>query len=341
MSRTLSLVLGILAFVALCVFCAGRHSRLVVNKLTGSSQAVLSDANYSWASVAFDGRNAMVSGVAPTEEDRAEAISLIGGIAGVRAVTDSIAIGDLVRELRAARRGNVVTLSGKVPSQGTHDTIVQYASVVFASDSLVDNLSIQRGPEDETWTRVVIEGITLLPQLEEGEMRLVNQDVSLLGRVEKPVLRDSLRKSLAELLPESYTSSTEITVPEGLQPLGPAECEAELTSTVKDRRITFASGSTRLTPEASPILEDAVNVALRCSDVLIEVGGYTDSRGDRLQNIQLSQERAQAVVDYLSSRGISRTSLVAKGYGPVNPIATNRTWAGRALNRRIQFTIIR
>lgn len=314
---------------------------MIVDKLTGSSQSALSGANYSWASVSFDGRDASLTGVAPSEEDRQLAVELVGSIAGVRSVESAITIGEFVRELRAVRTSGLVTLSGKVPSEDTRSLILRHVRNLFSSDSLADKLEVQGGPEDATWTRVVSDGVSLLPQLRAGEMRLVNRDISLRGTVDKPSLRDSLRKSLADLLPEGYTSTTEISVPEAPRSLTAEECQTELANLVANRRITFASGMARLTPEASPILEDVVKVAMRCNGVTIEVGGYTDSRGDRDVNLKLSQDRAQAVVDYLAGRGIGRTSLVAKGYGQSNPVATNRTWEGRATNRRIEFSIIR
>ncbi len=341
MSRSISIILGTLALAALCVFCAGKHSRTIVNKLTGSSQARLAEANFSWAAVAFDGRNAAISGVAPTDEHRQDAINLIESITGVRRVSSELTIGNFVREIRARRETGQIILTGKVPSEDTRETIVTRTFALFPADSLIDNLSLQGGPEDPDWTNAVTNGIELLPHLTGGDLRFVNLDVSLHGRADKPLERDSLRQAFAAILPEGYTSTTEITVPEGLQRLNADQCEAELSTIVKNRRITFASASDKLTPDSSPILEEAVNVAKRCGGVKIEVAGYTDVLGNSDRNQLLSEQRAQAVVDYLAGRGISRAMLVAKGYGSRNPIATNRTSSGRAANRRIQFTIIR
>src|SRR5690606_4058831 len=72
----------------------------------------------------------------------------------------------------------------------------------------------------------------------------------------------------------------------------------------------------------------------------IEVAGHTDDRGGDALNLRLSQARAQAVVDHLVRKGIPKELLVAKGYGPSEPIDTNRTEAGRANNRRVEFRIL-
>ncbi len=72
----------------------------------------------------------------------------------------------------------------------------------------------------------------------------------------------------------------------------------------------------------------------------LRVEGHTDSRGGAAMNQKLSQERADAVVDYMVDRGIDRDRLVAKGFGESQPIADNGTAKGRAKNRRVEFMII-
>lgn len=72
----------------------------------------------------------------------------------------------------------------------------------------------------------------------------------------------------------------------------------------------------------------------------IELSSHTDGMGTEEYNQKLSQERAQSVVDHLTSKGIDKTRLVAKGYGESNPIATNDTEEGRQLNRRTEFSVL-
>ena len=72
----------------------------------------------------------------------------------------------------------------------------------------------------------------------------------------------------------------------------------------------------------------------------IRVDGYTDSAGDETYNRDLSFRRARAVVQYLVGKGVRRARLTFEGYGEENPVAPNDTPAGRALNRRVEFTIV-
>jgi outer membrane protein OmpA-like peptidoglycan-associated protein len=72
----------------------------------------------------------------------------------------------------------------------------------------------------------------------------------------------------------------------------------------------------------------------------IEVGGHTDNVGNDAANQLLSEERANAVRDFLIAHGIEASRVVAKGYGETRPVATNDTDEGRALNRRTEVTVL-
>jgi OOP family OmpA-OmpF porin len=74
--------------------------------------------------------------------------------------------------------------------------------------------------------------------------------------------------------------------------------------------------------------------------MLIRVEGNTDNVGDAEWNRKLSKRRAQAIVDYLISRGIEPSRLVARGNGSNRPVASNKTPDGRARNRRTDILFI-
>jgi outer membrane protein OmpA-like peptidoglycan-associated protein/uncharacterized protein YidB (DUF937 family) len=105
--------------------------------------------------------------------------------------------------------------------------------------------------------------------------------------------------------------------------------------------INFASGSAMIPVDNTEFLNKAAS-AIRSAPAgtVIEVGGNTDNTGDAAKNLQLSQQRAEAVRDYLIGQGASPAMLVAKGYGDSKPIASNETEEGKFRNRRIEFTVV-
>jgi OmpA-OmpF porin, OOP family len=84
--------------------------------------------------------------------------------------------------------------------------------------------------------------------------------------------------------------------------------------------------------------EAAVPLKQLPSGSMVEIGGYTDNTGDASSNLQLSQRRAEAVRDALIKAGVNPGKLVAKGFGSVNPVASNDTPDGRFQNRRIEYS---
>ena len=73
----------------------------------------------------------------------------------------------------------------------------------------------------------------------------------------------------------------------------------------------------------------------------MKISAHTDSKGSDEYNLELSQKRAESVVNYLIAKGIDSGRLIAKGYGETRQVATNDTEEGRALNRRVEMRIIK
>ncbi|CAI3145487.1 Peptidoglycan-binding protein ArfA [Acinetobacter calcoaceticus] len=103
--------------------------------------------------------------------------------------------------------------------------------------------------------------------------------------------------------------------------------------------INFASGSSDIPADNKAILDQAATLLNKVSGVKLNVGGHTDSTGNAAANKALSQRRAQAVVDYLTSKGVDASKLVAQGHGSDQPVAENTTDEGRFKNRRIEFSV--
>ena len=115
----------------------------------------------------------------------------------------------------------------------------------------------------------------------------------------------------------------------------------EVGLTVRLKNIYFDFNKTSLKPESSAELNKVVNFLDQNPTVEIEISGHTDNKGSDEYNLTLSQGRSQAVVDYLASQGIGTNRLTAKGYGESKPVETNDTEDGRAINRRVEFTVLK
>ena len=107
----------------------------------------------------------------------------------------------------------------------------------------------------------------------------------------------------------------------------------------RDTPIRFAAGTATIAPESEAMLDALTVTAKRCIGVRIEVQGHTDDTGDAERDRKLSEARAQAVVAYMTSLGLSAGRLSARGYGAARPLAANDTEEGRAMNRRIEFAM--
>ena len=106
-------------------------------------------------------------------------------------------------------------------------------------------------------------------------------------------------------------------------------------------RTRFETNSDRLRPGAERTLNDAADTLIRNPNLLTEVAGYTDSRGDANYNRGLSERRAKTVRDYLINHGVDANQLTWRGYGESNPIANNETAEGREQNRRVVLRILK
>jgi len=100
---------------------------------------------------------------------------------------------------------------------------------------------------------------------------------------------------------------------------------------------TFAYGSSALSDELVVLLNTAAGILVRNPTLVGTVEGHTDDVGSEPFNQSLSEDRAQAAVDYLIAAGVEPARLTAIGYGETRPIGDNSTEEGRTINRRIEF----
>jgi len=103
--------------------------------------------------------------------------------------------------------------------------------------------------------------------------------------------------------------------------------------------IQFETGKNVISKSSFPILDNVAKVLNDNPSYLLGIGGHTDNSGDAAQNMTLSQNRADAVKTYLVNKGIATSRLTATGFGQTIPVADNKTAAGKAKNRRVEFKV--
>ncbi|MCZ6895589.1 MAG: OmpA family protein [Gammaproteobacteria bacterium] len=103
--------------------------------------------------------------------------------------------------------------------------------------------------------------------------------------------------------------------------------------------VNFATDSAQLTADAVSRLEEAVQLLSENPTMTVRLEGHTDSRGAAAYNQQLSQRRAESVVDHLVRRGIARNRMQPVGKGESSPLVSDDTAQGEARNRRVEFVL--
>ena len=127
---------------------------------------------------------------------------------------------------------------------------------------------------------------------------------------------------------------------EGLKVEASGCVAAESAQKIVLKGVNFLPNSADLTPDAKTVLNEAYDALAGQANLKVEVGGHTDSMGDEKLNQSLSQRRAESVKKYLADKGIAADRLTAKGYGEAQPVADNKTKAGRQQNRRVELKIL-
>jgi len=128
-------------------------------------------------------------------------------------------------------------------------------------------------------------------------------------------------------------------VPSGPPITDAIACQSLMDGLLSDGGIQFETGKADLASAGLPLLDQIGAALLRCASFMIRIVGHTDNTGDENANIRLSEARAEAVVRYLTDKGVSAGQVSAVGLGAAAPVASNDTDAGRSQNRRIEFRV--
>jgi OOP family OmpA-OmpF porin len=231
-----------------------------------------------------------------------------------------------------------VTLAGYVPNNEVHAALVAAARNKFFAEKVVDNLKASVGAP-RGFGEAVLAALGALSRLSTGTLVVSDREAKLSGVALFDAAAGQIRGSLGKDLPQGWRVNADLTVKPPAAPVDATVCQQLFTDLLSKGSIRFESGGTGISRDSAGLLDRLIETAQRCPTTTIEIAGHTDADGDDAANRLLSEQRAQAIVDYMVQAGLPAERFQPHGYGSDTPIASNETDEGKARNRRIDFVV--
>jgi OOP family OmpA-OmpF porin len=236
-----------------------------------------------------------------------------------------------------------VELRGRLADERMRDAVEAFARIRFGADAVTVATRLDAEVPDG-WPVRVLAGLAAMGETVEGSLRVRPDSLELTGVTGNRQATEELSRLLSERLGPGADFRLALRYDRRFDPeaalMPPAECIGEIAAIQSEQKITFAPGSAQIDAGARAALDAIAEVLRGCGPIALEIAGHTDSQGRAESNQRLSQQRAEAVLAALRARRIPVDSFVARGYGADDPIADNRTEAGREANRRIEFRLV-
>ncbi|MEM6387043.1 MAG: OmpA family protein [Pseudomonadota bacterium] len=236
-----------------------------------------------------------------------------------------------------------VQLRGRLSDETMRNAVVSFAAAQFGAD----NISPATRLDSEVppgWPKRVMAALAALGKLHNGVASVTEDRIEIRGMTGNASAQGEIAGLLSGALGGAENYQLDVTYREELDPLAsiptPDECVDLLNAAAERRKITFAPSSSDIDDDAQATVDDIADIIRDCQSVEIQIGGHTDSQGREVMNEQLSQARADAVLNAIMARRVLVSNLSAKGYGESQPIADNDTEEGREANRRIEFKLL-
>lgn len=243
---------------------------------------------------------------------------------------------------RLSEDGKLV-MRGRLTDEAVRTVVESFSTANFGTGNVQDltrlDAELPRG-----WPVRVLAALEALAELAHGSAIVRPDMVSIEGVTGSTEANAEIARLLAEKLGDGAQFDISVTYEERLDPIAglptPDECVSGINKILALNKITFDPGSADIAGASLSTLDDIAEILKECSDVKMEIGAHSDSQGREEMNLNLSQARANAVLNGLLARRVLTANLTAVGYGEANPIADNGTEEGREANRRIEFTLI-
>jgi OOP family OmpA-OmpF porin len=353
-STTSFFLISLVVFLAISFAAINFGTKNIEADIEARAEAGLHAAGFTDVDVEAQGATVHLSGSITTEQTETAAFEAVNRITGVHAVEGTlwpVFEGELDEILIT---GDAIKMDWDGRTLVIEGTIASEERRVFITETLVDTFAIVDTElltvldglqEDSGWLGTSLGLlIAVQPDLPVGRM-IVDPNGELLvvaGEVLDKAIRNDLNAKVVDVGTQlGYDVNPAIR----LLDLGPTieeieELQVDLDALIEGKVVEFETKSFELTPKGVALLNEIVIALAKAPDVAVGIAGHTDSRGSTEENQQLSEDRANALLEYLISAGQSPDRFIVIGYGELNPADTNDTSDGRARNRRIEFTAL-
>jgi len=335
MNRLVTLAVGLALLWALFNFGARAKAPEIEADIQDRSQAALSEQGYADVAASTDGRDVTLTGTVASDADRGSAESVATNVYGVRVVNNEASV-VAPYTTRFCKDSTHIRLAGDVPQEDDRRAFPERAQDMFRYWTVEDDFNVRPGSPDG-FRRFMDEALIELGQLDEGCITLTDLDLSIEGSIRSQRATDQMKERMAKVSTKyGFSVTYALNLPElSAEALA---CQQEANKHVEPgETVLFDFDSAEVHEAGQQLLDEVVAIAEMCPSVAVEVTGHTDAVGDKDYNVGLGERRAEAVVVYLISKGMSEDRLTAVGLGFSQPIADNSTEEGRAMNRRIEF----
>ena len=241
--------------------------------------------------------------------------------------------------------GNVL-IDGYVRSEAERKRVLAKANALFPGKVTNRTVRLAQGSPNADWENVIDRNFDELNLLNKGRFAMENNTSFISGEAGDVETRDRINQMVGAL-PSGYDGAANISVPDtAALNVGEVKsegiCQTLLDDLKSGKKINFAYDKAAIRgAESFDLLNSLASAAKQCSSFQISIDGHTDADGSEVYNQRLSEARANLVVAYLTENGVERNRMTATGFGETNPIGDNTTDAGKAQNRRIEFTVTR
>lgn len=345
------------ALLALATVAAGAiwfGGNQVERALENRAIQVLRSGGYNDLEVTADGRDLVVIGSVGAQSEIDLIPQVLASLDGVRTVTaeqlrvvvPSEGDGPVMAEpLEIEWADGAVDVTGTVSSQEVRSQIVSALQEVYPGAVDAGRLEIRPGVRSEgAWLPGVLDTFVEIGDDVESGLIVVNSDagvVTVSAEYPDRQARADARRSADESLTSGGLDFVSGLTVEDAPPPPPREQVVELQEDLDDliagKVVEFELNSAELTAAGRALLDEVLLAFRQFPDVPVEIAGHTDALGSPEFNLDLSEQRAEAVLAYLVANGENAERYVVVGYGESQPIADNDTSEGRARNRRIEF----